>query len=260
MRRRLPAPAPSPATGTAEAAAAAAVGCGTTAPTPVWTPADEARYQHSLQQLLQLVALREQAWPHIQAWHNRAAGRALGPGGRAAAAAESSPEGSSRQQLLHWAVMQRLCHMQKVQRQWQKLETLKRQLVAAGSAVAERQAPAVQLEAAAPPEPLVAPPHAAAVQPDAGQREAPAPAEQAALEIEASFALVQLARGANTAMPPPAPRPPRHLQPPAAQPARSAGLAVHKPTAKPMPQRRWHGQQQGEPAAKRPCLAAPAAC
>lgn len=56
VRRRLPAPAPtSPEAHLGAAGNTASAG-------PGWTPADEARYQHSLQQLHALVGLRHQPW------------------------------------------------------------------------------------------------------------------------------------------------------------------------------------------------------
>lgn len=88
---------------------------GGTAATPAWTATDEARYQQSLQQLLQLVALREQLWPRIRERMSQAAGRMLG-------VSNGGAVGGTSEQLLHWAVIQRLRQLQRVQRQWQRLQ------------------------------------------------------------------------------------------------------------------------------------------
>lgn len=243
VRRRLPAPAPtSPAAHLGAAGSAAFAGAG-------WTPADEARYQHSLQQLHALVALRHQAWPQIQAWMDRrAASSSPGAGG-----IQAGSQCSSSEQLAHWATMQRLRQLQHIQRQWQRLQTAKRQLATAQAAAVE-PAPAPEQPAAELQPPLPAQRHAPTVPPAlaAEQRGQPAATQQQGEEadLEASIALMQLAGDTTGSMPPPPPRPPRHPRQPtaaafAASQAQPGGRPAH-----------LHLQEQGwdEPLTKRRCL------
>jgi hypothetical protein len=198
VRRRLPAPAPASAPSSAPTAAAA------------WSAADEARHQRSLQQLAALVALREQAWPQIQAWLHRAVSRRQAVG--AASEAAASPGGCSpSEQLAHWATIQRLRQLQKIQNQWRRLQAVERQLVAAQAAAPEQQAPHAQQQRVAPEPPAPAQPEQPAPALAPKQQQAPAAAEREA-ELEASFTLMHLSSDAISSMPPP--RAPQHLRPP----------------------------------------------
>ena len=243
VRRRLPTSAPtSPAAHLGPVGSAASAGLG-------WTPADEARYQHSLQQLQALVALRHQAWPQIQAWMDRRAASSSQGAGGIQAGSQCSPS----EQLVHWATMLRLRQLQHIQRQWQRMQAAKRQLATAQSAAME-PAPAPEQPAAPLELPLPAQQHAPTAPPALAldQREQPAATQRQGDEadLEASVALMQLAGDTTGSMPPPPPRPPRHPR----QPTAAAGAASQAQPGGRQAHLRLPEQGWDEPLAKRRCL------